>query len=291
MVPLVTSGVIIPAAYVMNVTLATGNDSIQLSRDYNGQTYTDSVVWTDHGAALAGVALGRVDFTNSTGSLQVGFAADTGQAYGVQGANGTYGWVNSSTQAATANTAGTYNRTSPTTAPFDQIGTRTGIMLPTNRRWEYALPNGVYDVHVVAADSTNPAMVNNLTVEGFQLHDNDYSTDFTLKDNGFDEYYARVTVADGRLTLAAGPGSVIPRLAYIEINSFTPPALAGDFNGNGEVDAADYTVWRDSLGANVATPYMGADGNGNGVIDQADYDVWLANFGTTLPSPGGGAGA
>ena len=290
MVPLVISGVTIPAAYVMNVTLATGNDSIQLSRDYNSQTYTDSVVWTYHGAALAGVALGRVDFTNSAGSLQAGFAADTGQAYGVQGANGTYGWVNSSTQAATANTAGTYNRTSPTTAPFDQIDARTGIMLPTNRRWEYALPNGVYDVHVVAADSTNPAMVNNLTVEGFQLHDNDYSTDFTLKDNGFDEYYARVTVADGRLTLAAGPGSVSPRLAYIEINRFTPPALAGDFNGNGEVDAADYTVWRDSLGANVATPYAGADGNGNGIIDQADYDVWLANFGMTLPSPGGGAG-
>jgi hypothetical protein len=290
MLPLVISGVTIPNTYATNVTLATGNNNIQLNRVYNSQTYTDSVVWTYHGAALAGVALGRVDFTNSAGSLQSGYAADTGQAYGVQGANGTYGWVNSTTQIATANTAGTYNRTTPTTAPFDQIDGRTGIMLPTNRNWEFALPNGVYDVHVVAADSTNPAMVNNLTVEGFQLHDNDYSTDFTLKDNGFDEYYARVTVADGRLTLAAGPGSVSPRLAYIDVNSFTPPALAGDFNIDGIVDAADYTVWRDSLGANVATPYTGADGNGNGVVDQADYGIWSANFGMTTP-PGAGAGA
>jgi hypothetical protein len=289
MTPLVISGVTIPGAYAMNVTLATGNNSIQLSRDYNSQTYTDSVVWTYHGAALAGVPLARVDFTNSSGSLQSGYLADTGQAYGVQGANGIYGWVNSSTQAATANSAGAYNRTTPTTAPFDQIDARTGIMLPTNRNWEIALPNGIYDVHVVAADSTNPAMVNNLTLEGFQLHDIDYSTDFTLKDNGFDEYYARVTVADGRLTLAAGPGSVSPRLAYIDINSFTPPQLPGDYNLSGTVDAADYVVWRSSLGTNVATPYAGADGNGNGVVDQADFGIWEAKFGAT--SPGSGAAA
>jgi beta-galactosidase len=291
MAPLVISGVTIPNAYAMNVTLATGNNSVLVSRQYNSQTYTDSVVWAYHAASLAGTALARIDFTNSAGSLQSGYAADTGQAYGIQGGNGTYGWVNSSTQAATANSAGTYNRTTSTTAPFDQIDARTGIMLPTNRNWEFALPNGVYDVHVVAADSTNPAMVNNLTLEGFQLHDIDYSTDFTLKDNGFDEYYARVAVADGRLTLAAGPGSVSPRLAYIDINSFTPPALPGDYNGNGVVDAADYVVWRGSLGANVATPYTGADGNGNGVVDQPDFGIWVAQFGATSPGSGAAASA
>jgi hypothetical protein len=289
MAPQVINGVTIPNTYAMNVNLAIGNNNVQLSQVYNSQTYNDAVVWTYHGNSLAGVALGRVDFTNSAGTLQSGYAADTGQAYGVQGGNGTYGWVNSATHGATANTAGTYNRTSPTTAPFDQVNARTGIMLPTNRNWEYALPNGVYDVHVVAADSTNPAMVNNLSVEGFQLHDNDYSTDLNLKDNGFDEFFARVTVADGRLTLAAGSGSYSPRLAYIDINNFTPPQLPGDYNGSGVVDAADYTVWRDSLGANVATPYSGADGNGSGVVDQADYVLWVSQFGAT--SPGSGAAA
>jgi hypothetical protein len=52
--------------------------------------------------------------------------------------------------------------------------------------------------------------------------------------------------------------------------------LAGDYNKNGVVDAADYTVWRDTLGSTID---LRADGNGNGVIDQSDYDVWKSNFG------------
>jgi lipopolysaccharide export system protein LptA len=43
----------------------------------------------------------------------------------------------------------------------------------------------------------------------------------------------------------------------------------GDFNVDGVVDAADYTVWRDNLG----TKYTAAD-----------YDVWKANFGTVASS-------
>ena len=59
-----------------------------------------------------------------------------------------------------------------------------------------------------------------------------------------------------------------------------PANLAGDYNLNGTVDAADYTLWRDTLGA-IVTPFSGADGSGNGVVDQADYDVWKAHFGQT----------
>ena len=51
-----------------------------------------------------------------------------------------------------------------------------------------------------------------------------------------------------------------------------------DYNGNGEVDAADYTVWKDSFGMSVP-PGSGADGNGNGVIDAADYTIWKDDFG------------
>jgi hypothetical protein len=51
---------------------------------------------------------------------------------------------------------------------------------------------------------------------------------------------------------------------------------AGDYNGNGTVDGADYSVWRDTLGS---TTNLTADGSGNSVIDQADYDLWKQNFG------------
>ena len=62
----------------------------------------------------------------------------------------------------------------------------------------------------------------------------------------------------------------------------------GDYNQDGTVDAADYTVWRDSLRANVAA-FAGADGSGNGVVDQADYEVWKANFGAVATGAGGAA--
>ncbi|MCA9185763.1 MAG: PEP-CTERM sorting domain-containing protein [Pirellulaceae bacterium] len=68
-------------------------------------------------------------------------------------------------------------------------------------------------------------------------------------------------------------------LSVIEVAS-----LLGDYNGNGAVDAADYTIWKDSFGTTV-TAGMGADGNGNGVIDAADYTVWKDNFGNTAGLP------
>jgi hypothetical protein len=59
--------------------------------------------------------------------------------------------------------------------------------------------------------------------------------------------------------------------------------LVGDYNHNGIVDAADYNIWRDSLGASVAKG-TGADGNSDGTINSADYDVWKTNFGLTNAS-------
>lgn len=60
-------------------------------------------------------------------------------------------------------------------------------------------------------------------------------------------------------------------------------SLPGDFNGNGTVDAADYTIWRDGLG---------------GAYTQAHYTEWKTHFGqsagsaasaaaTTVPEPAG----
>jgi hypothetical protein len=55
--------------------------------------------------------------------------------------------------------------------------------------------------------------------------------------------------------------------------------LAGDYNGDGVVDAADYTVWRDTTGS--TGPGLAADGNGDMTVDAADYAIWRANFGTS----------
>jgi predicted outer membrane repeat protein len=62
------------------------------------------------------------------------------------------------------------------------------------------------------------------------------------------------------------------------IEAQTGCRVAGDYNNDGIVNAADYTVWRDSLGGTV-TPYSVGDGNGDGVVDQDDYYIWAENYG------------
>lgn len=61
----------------------------------------------------------------------------------------------------------------------------------------------------------------------------------------------------------------------LQVNVTSPLQLPGDFNGDGAVDSADYTLWRDNLGSpdsllNDDTPGVGQD----------DYDLWKVNYGT-----------
>ena len=61
-----------------------------------------------------------------------------------------------------------------------------------------------------------------------------------------------------------------------------PPApVAGDYNGNGKVDGADYVLWRNGgpLANEVDTP---------GTVNAADYTEWRARYGNP---PGSGAGS
>jgi T5SS/PEP-CTERM-associated repeat protein len=58
--------------------------------------------------------------------------------------------------------------------------------------------------------------------------------------------------------------------------------LPGDYNGNGIVDAADYTTWRDTLGSTTDLTANGDDaGASQGRVDQADYIYWKSRFGST----------
>lgn len=66
--------------------------------------------------------------------------------------------------------------------------------------------------------------------------------------------------------------------AAFDIGAYEFGALAGDYNRDGAVTAADYSLWRKTLGSSV-TRFAGADGDGSGVIDQADFLRWRADFG------------
>jgi hypothetical protein len=71
---------------------------------------------------------------------------------------------------------------------------------------------------------------------------------------------------------------------------YTDVRLPGDYNDDGVVDAADYPVWRDSLGQ-VVRLGVGADGDRDGMITVVDYGIWKSNFGRSLSNPGAGSTA
>jgi autotransporter-associated beta strand protein len=69
---------------------------------------------------------------------------------------------------------------------------------------------------------------------------------------------------------------------FLQVSTFIPPPLGGDYNEDGTVDAADYAVWRDALGGESSLPNDDTPG-----VGQDDYERWRTNFGMT--SAGGGA--
>jgi hypothetical protein len=78
---------------------------------------------------------------------------------------------------------------------------------------------------------------------------------------------------------ALSTGDVATFLTVVE----TVITLAGDYNDDGVVDAADYTAWRDNLGG---TSLLNETAS-LGVVDEADYDAWKANFGAVTGGSGG----
>ena len=61
----------------------------------------------------------------------------------------------------------------------------------------------------------------------------------------------------------------------VEVTLEIVPAIPGDYNRDGVVDAMDIATWRAAFGSLSA---LNSDGNGNGIVDAADYVVARNNF-------------
>ncbi|HEX3600311.1 MAG TPA: autotransporter-associated beta strand repeat-containing protein, partial [Lacipirellulaceae bacterium] len=70
----------------------------------------------------------------------------------------------------------------------------------------------------------------------------------------------------------------------LQVTTFVAPPLVGDYNQDGVVDAADYVVWRNTVG--LAT-LPNRDPSNSGTVGQSDYTTWRVRFGSS--SVGSGA--
>lgn len=86
---------------------------------------------------------------------------------------------------------------------------------------------------------------------------------------------------------ASADGTVVNidgvRFEYIPVPG---AAVDGDYNSDGVVDAADYTVWRSQqgqVGGGLSADGTGDDGLGipDGDVDEFDYNFWRANYGAS----------
>lgn len=134
------------------------------------------------------------------------------------------------------------------------------------------------------------------------------TAEFYLADFRFEESTEDYIVNDWRewnLSSLAGAASLHFDFTSSDVGMFgmnTPAYFAmddltlnvdvtpGDYNNDGNIDSADYTVWRDALDTTTPRRGAGADGDLSGLIDQTDWSVWANNYGnspapTAIPEP------
>lgn len=74
-----------------------------------------------------------------------------------------------------------------------------------------------------------------------------------------------------RASEASGGLTVVADAVRLVVNSAVE--ASGDFTGESQIDLADYTVWRDTLGQTTARGTV-ADANGDTITDELDYLLW-----------------
>ena len=116
----------------------------------------------------------------------------------------------------------------------------------------------------------------------------DWAASLSITDNGQPVTFTTYVDSGSGATYASydviADGSAI----VLSHNSGNHTVTPGDYNSDGIVDSADYTIWRNTLGS---TSNLAADGDGDGVVGAGDYNVWVQHFGWTSPGPGSGHGA
>jgi hypothetical protein len=97
----------------------------------------------------------------------------------------------------------------------------------------------------------------------------------------WNEYSALIDTRSGNDGYIQSRASLVTFVAVVP----DPTGPPGDYNGDGTVNAADYTVWRNNLGSATALPNDDSAG-----VGPDDYDRWKSHFGESSGSGSGTTG-
>jgi beta-galactosidase len=205
-----------------NVAIQAGTNVIEVTGTRAGQNYTDSVTLNNTPPlpqipALTGTPYTRINFQPAASSAIAGYSADNGLVYGLRADGKIYGWN-------ADDSANTRERTSGFLAtPPDSRYTRL-IHMQRNGTftWELAVPNGVYDVHLVAGDPSFIDSTHVIDLEGRIALQGTPTAAAPWIDS-----IVRVTVTDGRLTVSSDVSGRNDKIAYIDINAAAFATLDG----------------------------------------------------------------
>ncbi len=126
---------------------------------------------------------------------------------------------------------------------------------------------------------------NDLTIALFSLENGvteliAMANDFGL---GGSEALLDTPLEAGEYVLKVSGSNSEVQLYELALNVVSNPiisTIAGDFNSDGTVNLADYTLWRDRL--NSTEPLANAPAS-PALVDAADYQTWRGGYGTTAP--------
>lgn len=156
-----------------------------------------------------------INFQNAAAPVPEGYLADTGLAYGPRSGGFTYGWnVDNSAYGRDRN-----NPASPDQR-HDTLNHMAHSDFAAPKSWQIALPNGTYNVHLVAGDPGTIDSTHVVEAEGVTILNGtpNNTSRFITSD-------ATVTVADGTLTLTQGASGSNTKLCFIDITAANAPAV------------------------------------------------------------------
>jgi hypothetical protein len=156
----------------------------------------------------------KINFQPLESWVPVGYVADGGLVFGSRGGGLSFGWN-------VDVTATTRDRNHPD-SPYQMRDTLVHLQKPEapNARWEIAVPNGTYEVDLVAGDPAYYDSLFRIAAEGVVVIDG-RPTSATRWLTGS----ARVRVSDGRLTITSAAGADNNKLNAITITAV--PAADG----------------------------------------------------------------